>query len=59
MLLAAHESVPLDKLLLALGPGFKVLSFGFGNYKLVEQDFTGLPLEALENKFLENIRSLS
>ena len=59
LLLAAHESVSLDKLFAALGPGFKILSFGFGSYKLVEQDFTGLPLEALENKFLESLHNLS
>jgi phosphoesterase RecJ-like protein len=58
LLLAVHEQIPAEKILTALGIEAKILALSLGNYKIIEQNFTGETLESLEQKFLEAIKLL-
>ncbi len=57
LLVAIHESLPLEGFLSALGPEAKVLDISFGRHRVVEQDFDGQTLEALQQRFLKSLES--
>ena len=56
LILAVHEQVPAEKLVQTLGAGAKILNQKFGNYKIIEQNFTAETLENLEARLVESIK---
>jgi len=57
-LIALHEQIPAEDFLQKLDLGGKVMNFEFGNYKVLECSGLNLPLETLEDRFLEALQKL-
>jgi len=56
VLAAVHEQVSIEQFLLALGGNAKVADLAVGNYRIVEQSFSGVSLEEIERRFLEGLK---
>lgn len=58
LILAAHEQVDIALLAKELGESGRVSQTIHGNYKHLEQDFSGMSLEALEQNFIQALKAL-
>lgn len=56
LIAAVHEQISATDLLQRLGGQGKISEATIGNYKVIEQTFTDISLEALEKKFVEIIK---